>query len=118
MVKRDGEREDLAKSRRDLVIMSVIGLVLLGLRIMELGSLHVRWDQNAYGSILWFLLGLHTLHLVTDLGDTIVLTVLMFTRHGHGKRFSDIGDNAFYWYFVVASWVPIYLLIYWFPRWW
>jgi cytochrome c oxidase subunit III len=118
MTKRDGEREDLAKSRRDLVIMSLIGLVLLGLRIMELGSLHVRWDQNAYGSILWFLLGLHTLHLVTDLGDTIVLTVLMFTGHGHGKRFSDIGDNAFYWYFVVASWVPIYLLIYWFPRWW
>jgi cytochrome c oxidase subunit III len=118
MTKRDGEREDLAKSRRDLVIMSLIGLVLLGLRIMELGSLHVRWDQNAYGSILWFLLGLHTLHLVTDLGDTIVLTVLMFTRHGHGKRFSDIGDNAFYWYFVVASWLPIYLIIYWFPRWW
>nr|WP_183450254.1 cytochrome c oxidase subunit 3 [Microvirga lupini] len=118
MAKRNGGREDLAKSRRDLVIMSVIGLVLLGLRIMELGSLHVRWDQNAYGSILWFLLGLHTLHLVTDIGDTIVLTALMFTRHGHGKRFSDIGDNAFYWYFVVASWAPIYLLVYWFPRWW
>jgi cytochrome c oxidase subunit 3 len=118
MAKRHGEQENLAKSRRDLVIMSVVGLVLLGLRIFELGSLHVRWDQNAYGSILWFLLGLHTLHLVTDLGDTIVLTVLMFTKHGHGKRFSDIGDNAFYWYFVVASWVPIYLIVYWFPRWW
>lgn len=116
--KRHGEREDLAKSRRDLIIMSVVGLLLLGLRVFELGSLHVRWDQNAYGSIVWFLLGLHTLHLVTDFGDTLVLTVLMFTGHGHGKRFSDIGDNAFYWYFVVASWVPIYLIIYWFPRWW
>jgi cytochrome c oxidase subunit III len=118
MAKRNGEQENLGRSRRDLVIMSLIGLALLGLRVMELGSLYVRWDQNAYGSILWFLLGLHTLHLVTDLGDTIVLTVLMFTRHGHGKRFSDIGDNAFYWYFVVASWLPIYLIIYWFPRWW
>ena len=51
-------------------------------------------------------------------GDTIVLTVLMFTRHGHGKRFSDVGDNAFYWYFVVASWLPIYMILYWLPRWW
>lgn len=118
MAKRNSEREDLARTRRDLVLMSLIGIALMGLRVIELGSLHVRWDQNAYGSILWFLLGLHTLHLVTDLGDTVVLTVLMFTRHGHGKRFSDVGDNAFYWYFVIASWLPLYLLIYWFPRWW
>jgi cytochrome c oxidase subunit 3 len=117
MAKKAGEKEDLGRTRLTLVIMSVIGLALLGLRIMELGALHVRWDQNAYGSILWFLLGLHTLHLVTDLGDTIVLTVLMFTRHGHGKRFSDVSDNAFYWYFVVASWLPIYVIVYWFPRW-
>lgn len=118
LAKRDGEHEDLGRSRRDLVIMSLVGLILLGIRIMEFGVLHVRWDQNAYGSILWVLLGLHTLHLLTDLGDTIVLAVLMFTRHGHGKRFSDVGDNAFYWYFVIASWLPIYLIIYWFPRWW
>ncbi len=117
LAKRAGEREDLAGSRRTLVIMSLIGVVLLGIRIMEFTVLHVRWDQNAYGSILWVILGLHTLHLVTDLGDTIVLTVLMFTRHGHGKRFSDVGDNAFYWYFVVGAWVPIYVILYWFPRW-
>jgi cytochrome c oxidase subunit 3 len=116
--KRDGEREDLARTRRNLVLMSLIGVALLGIRVFEFGTLHVRWDQNAYGSVVWLLLGLHTLHLLTDLGDTIVLTVLMFTRHGHGKRFSDVGDNAFYWYFVVASWLPIYVVIYWFPRWW
>lgn len=116
--KRDGEREELHATRRNLAIMSFFGLILLGIRVMEFTTLHVRWDQNAYGSALWLLLGLHTLHLLTDLGDTIVLTVLMFTRHGHGKRFSDVSDNAFYWYFVVASWLPIYLIIYWFPRWW
>jgi len=46
-----------------------------------------------------------------------VLLVLMFTRHATGKHFSDVSDNAFYWYFVVASWIPLYLLIYWVPRW-
>jgi len=118
LAKRDGEREDLAKTRRNLVIMSLFGVALLVIRVFEFGTLHVRWDQNAYGSVVWLLLGLHTLHLLTDLGDTIVLTVLMFTRHGHGKRFSDVGDNAFYWYFVVASWLPIYTILYWLPRWW
>jgi len=116
--KRDGEHEDLVRTRRNLVIMSLIGIALLVIRVFEFGTLHVRWDQNAYGSVVWLLLGLHTLHLLTDLGDTIVLAVLMFTRHGHGKRFSDVSDNAFYWYFVIATWPPLYIILYWFPRWW
>jgi heme/copper-type cytochrome/quinol oxidase subunit 3 len=61
-------------------------------------------------------LGLHATHLLTDLGDTIVLAVLMFTRHVTERRFSDVSDNAFYWYFVVGSWVPLYALLYGVPR--
>jgi hypothetical protein len=34
---------------------------------------------------------------------------------GRAKRFADVSDNAFYWYFVVAAWLPIYYLVYWFP---
>jgi hypothetical protein len=39
----------------------------------------------------------------------------MFTKHGRAKRFADVSDNAFYWYFVVGAWLPIYYLVYWFP---
>ncbi len=110
-------RRDLGKSRWLLVLMTVLGVLPLVIRGFELAALNVRWDSHAYGSIVWLLLGLHTVHLLTDVVDTAVLAVLMFTRHGHGKRFSDISDNAFYWYFVVASWVILYLVIYWMPRW-
>ncbi|TPN70635.1 cytochrome C oxidase subunit III, partial [Mesorhizobium sp. B1-1-5] len=66
---------------------------------------------------VWLLLGLHTTHLLTDVGDTIVLAVLMFTKKGNtGRHFSDVSDNAFYWDFVVVSWVVLYLVIYWVPR--
>jgi cytochrome c oxidase subunit III len=116
LAQKDPEKHDLRKVQRDLVIMSLIGLALLAIRAMEFSTLHVKWDTNAYGSLLWVLLGLHTLHLATDVVDTIVLTALMFTHHAHGKRFSDVSDNAFYWYFVVASWLPIYVLIYWASR--
>jgi heme/copper-type cytochrome/quinol oxidase subunit 3 len=109
-------QERLAEVRLGLVILSIIGLALFGLRAFEFTTLYVRWDQNAYGSILWIILGLHTAHLLTDLIDTLVLTVLMFTRHGHGKRFSDVEDNAVYWDFVVISWLPLFALLYGFPR--
>jgi len=110
------KHEDLRAVRRDLVIMSAVGLLLIMLRFLEFGALHVRWDENAYGSVVWLLLGLHTTHIITDVGDTLVLTVLMFTKHGRGRRFSDVEDNAFYWNFVVLSWLPIYALLYWGPR--
>jgi cytochrome c oxidase subunit III len=116
LAKVSAKEEDIRKVRRNLVIMSAVGLALIGLRLLEFGSLHVRWDQNAYGSLVWLLLGLHTTHIVTDVADTLVLTVLMFTKHGHGRRFSDVEDNAFYWNFVVLSWLPIYALLYWGPR--
>jgi cytochrome c oxidase subunit 3 len=114
MLDRWAKRQDLRRVRAGMVVMSLLGLAPLVARIFEFQALTVLWDTNAYGSIVWFLLGLHTTHLLTDVGDTIVLTVLMFTRHARsGKRFSDVSDNAFYWHFVVASWLPIYLLLYW-----
>jgi heme/copper-type cytochrome/quinol oxidase subunit 3 len=117
LVSRWAKAEDRTRVCWGLVGMSILGILPLVVRCFEFGALNVRWDSNAYGSASWFLLGLHTAHILTDLGDTLVLTVLMFTRHGNnGRRFSDVSDNAFYWDFVVVSWLPIYALLYWVPR--
>ena len=91
-------------------------LAFLVVRGFEFAALNVRWDANAYGSIVWLLLGLHTTHLVTDTFDTAVLAVLLFTGPLEGKRFVDVSENALYWYFVVLSWLPIYAVIYLAPR--
>ncbi|TJV47873.1 MAG: cytochrome C oxidase subunit III [Mesorhizobium sp.] len=116
LIKRTALQENLRLVRLLLLAMSSVGLVLIILRIMEFSALPVRWSDNAYGSFIWLLLGLHGVHVLTDVADTLVLTVLMFTRHGMGKRFSDAEDNAFYWYFVVLSWLPLYAVLYWLPR--
>jgi cytochrome c oxidase subunit 3 len=99
-----------------LVVMTVLGLAAVAIRGWEFTQLNIRWDDNAYGSITWFILGLHAFHLLTDLGDTVVIAVLMFTRHVSKRRFGDVSDNAFYWYFVVATWIPLYGLLYGIPR--
>jgi cytochrome c oxidase subunit III len=113
---RVAHRLDLARVRIWLVVMSIVGIGLLIIRGFEFAHLNTRWDLDAYGSVVWVVLGLHTTHLVTDLVDTLVLTALMFTRHATPRRFSDVSDNAFYWNFVVLAWLPLYLLLYWAPR--
>ena len=106
------ERYDLRIVRAGLVVCLLFSLGFLAVRVMEFSSLNCRWDTNAYGSALWMLLGLHTLHLVTDTYDSAVLTVLMFTGPIEGKRFVDVSESALYWYFVVLAWLPLYAIIY------
>ena len=46
----------------------------------------------------------------------VALSGLMFVGPLEEKRFVDVSENAFYWYFVVLTWLPIYGLIYFAPR--
>jgi heme/copper-type cytochrome/quinol oxidase subunit 3 len=110
-------RQDLPRVRLGLVVMTLLGALAVVPRIYEFGAMHVLWDRNAYGSVVWMLLGLHTTHILTDLADTVVLCVLMFTRHGDNpRRFGDVQDNALYWHFVVLTWLPILACLYGMPR--
>jgi heme/copper-type cytochrome/quinol oxidase subunit 3 len=114
--KKFAEKEDLAGVRKAMGIGLCFAAAFLTLRVFEFTALNVRWDSNAYGSAVWILLGLHTLHLLTDFYDTLMLWILMGRGPLEGKRFVDVSENSFYWYFVVIAWVPIYLIVYWGPR--
>jgi heme/copper-type cytochrome/quinol oxidase subunit 3 len=112
LAKKAAERMELGPVRLWMVVCLLFSIAFLVVRGLEFTALHTRWDSDAYGSIVWMLLGLHTTHLVTDTYDSAVLTVLMFTGPLESKRFVDVSENAVYWYFVVLSWIPIYAVIY------
>ena len=114
--KRAAEHLDLPKVRLWMVVCMLVSVAFLTVRVFEFKTLNTHWDSDAYGSIVWMLMGLHTTHLITDAYDSLVLTVLMFTGPLEGKRFVDVSENAGYWYFVVLSWIPIYAVIYWGAR--
>jgi cytochrome c oxidase subunit 3 len=116
LAKKAAEHYRLPAARLWIVVMALFILPLGISRWREFISAGVWWDQNAYGSVVWCLLGFHTVHLLTDAVDTIVLAVLLFTGPLEDKRFVDVSENALYWYFVVIAWIPIYAVLYLFPR--
>ena len=116
LAKRAGEAVNLSNVRLWLLVCLAFGVVFNLIRVFEFATLNVLWSTNAYGSVVWLLLGLHTVHIITDVGDTAVLTTLMFVGPIEEKRFVDVAENAVYWYFVVLTWLPIYGVIYWAPR--
>ncbi len=99
-----------------LIILDAFAIVFLAIRAFEFAQLDVYWNTNAYGSILWTVLGLHTAHLLTDAFDTAVLTAMMFAKPVEGRRFVDVSENCLYWDFVVIMWLPIYFVVYILPR--
>jgi cytochrome c oxidase subunit III len=111
------EKLNLRGVRIGMVVCLLFGMAFIAVRVLEFRALNVSWDSNAYGSAVYLLLGLHTTHLVTDVADTAVLAVLMFTGPLEKARFVDASENALYWNFVVAAWIPIYAVIYLAPRW-
>jgi heme/copper-type cytochrome/quinol oxidase subunit 3 len=116
-IKQAAREHDIDVVRALMPLIVVIGLVLFVIRGFEFNSLHVRWTDNAYGSVIWALLVLHTTHLLTDWYDTAVLYALVRTPLGlEGRRFEDVDENAMYWRYVWLLWLPIYLMIYWVPR--
>ena len=116
-LKKRSSHHDLFWVRIGLAGMSLIGLAVIALRGFELTTLNIRWDSNAYGSIVWFLIGIHTTHVLTDVFETIVMAVLMFVGPVDMRRFAEVNDNQDYWDFVVLSWLAIYITIHWLPRW-
>lgn len=103
-------------SRVGLVICVLCGLAAVVLRSFEFSAVYFRWDSNAYGSVVWFMLGMHMLHLLVLTSEAVLLAIWIFTREYDMKHRVDIVTLAVYWYWVTGIWVLLYAIIYFTPR--
>lgn len=106
------QRLDRAASRRWMALALLLGIAATAFRLLEFESLNVRWDTNAYGSIAWATVGFHGTVLSLQVVETLIFTVFMHRDRIQEKHFGDASDSAFYWYFMVGSWVPLYVVVY------
>ncbi|HEX8073125.1 MAG TPA: cytochrome c oxidase subunit 3 [Pyrinomonadaceae bacterium] len=113
---RAARRGDRRAVRVGLALCLLFGAVSMTLRGFEFAAVKFRWDANAYGSVVWFTLGMHALHLLTVTLEVFLLTLWVFLRPFDMKHRVDITVVAVYWYWVVAVWLPLYAMVYFTPR--
>jgi cytochrome c oxidase subunit I+III len=118
LMRKAAKRLDLRQVQLWIVACVLFGAAFLVVRWLEFRALNVWWDSNAYGSIVWLLLGFHTFHIATDFFETIVIGVMTVTGPMKETRFVDVEEDGMYWYFVVSTWLPTYAVIYLAPRFW
>jgi len=99
-----------------LSIHFLIGAAICVIRYYECFALNVRWDTNAYGSINWALLFAHGYTMLLDVFDTGALVILCIFLEPEEKHYVDMTENSFFWYFVVATWIPVFFLVFLGPR--
>lgn len=116
LVDRAAKRLDKRKLLIWMIVCDGIGIVFLTIRAFEFTALNVSWDTNAYGSIVWTIIVIHTFHLIAEVIETIVMTIILAKGHTEPIYFVDSTDNALYWYFIVGIWIPCYVIIFLAPR--
>ena len=91
-------------------------IVLLVCRYYEFDTLHFKWNDNAYGSVTWTILGMHMIHLFVMAAEDLYVMLWTFIKGVDDKHRLDLTVAAVYWYWIVATWVLLYLLVFWGPR--
>jgi heme/copper-type cytochrome/quinol oxidase subunit 3 len=93
----------------------LLALTAIGLRGLEWSSWNFKWTSTAYGSITWGIMFLHTLDVAADIVFTVVLLVLLARgRNGPMQRLG-VHVDSIVWYFLVAIWIPLYIVVFWGP---
>ena len=107
-----GRRQDAKGIRIGLALNLVFGTAFLVGRYFEFKALHCLWNSNAYGSVTWTLLGMHTSNLLTSLLETAIVFAYVLFKPIEQRHFLDARLDGVFWYFIVVTWVPLYAVVF------
>jgi cytochrome c oxidase subunit III len=106
--------------RRGMALGMALNLLLASvffvMRIVEWHSFNFSYKADSFGTYMWSFLALHSFDYVASMIETAVLLVIILSgRYGEKER-AGVHVDSVIWYFVVAIWVPLYIVLYWSPR--
>ncbi|WP_394845997.1 cytochrome c oxidase subunit 3 [Pendulispora brunnea] len=104
--------ERLLATRRWLVLATALSMAALAVRAWEIHALPFTWSENAYASVVWTTVGLHTLEIVVGAAENLFLCAVVFRRIMERKAFEDIEASCVFWFFGVLVWLPFAGLFY------
>ena len=114
--KHRAERMELGPTRIGMIALSVVSVVVFALRLAGFWSLNTQWNSDAYGSIIWATMGFHASLILIEVYELIGLSAVLYSRNREAKHYPDVAEIAGYWVFIVLTWLPLYVLVFFGPR--
>lgn len=99
-----------------LAITSALGAVFIALQFADWFAEPFSMSASAYGSNYFVISGFHLAHFVV--GWVMFLVLLLWTWLGYfdSVRHVPIMVGALYWYFLAATWITVFFVLYCTPR--
>ena len=95
-----------------LALSFTLGVIFLVLKFIEYSGHDYNWATNAYGSIVWTIVGFHSAHVIAVLLKVAVVFAAAAAGYFSSERNLGVRINGLYWHFVVAVWVPLFFTLY------
>jgi heme/copper-type cytochrome/quinol oxidase subunit 3 len=108
-------RGDRTRMRRRLALTAALGaafLVVQGYEWVRLIGFGLSVSSGAYGGTFYTLIGAHGLHVLGALAWLVAVLVGTGTGRIGLNRPTPVAICAIYWYYVVAVWPILYVLVY------
>lgn len=107
-------RDDAPAVKRGLWLMIAVCVVMIVLRFMEMRSSHLKfkWDDNAYASTIWTILGLHLTYLLGAVAEFFIMVLWIHKHSLDPKHGLDVTLAGGYWYWTAITWVACFATVY------
>lgn len=103
---------DLPRMRRTLVLATILAIWGVVIRLWVFAWLPFRWDDHAYGSMVWALLGVQWLHGLTGVFEDLIYVGILFKGPVEDKHRVDIEVTSPMMDFVAAGTTLVWALVF------
>jgi len=111
---RAGRQAPAARAATWAAALGALFLLVQGVEWARLVSHGLSLGSGVYGGAFYVLIGCHAVHVLVAVA--FVMTVAALLRRGrlHAERLAPVEMCTTYWYFVVALWLGLFPLVYWY----
>lgn len=111
------KRGNQAGLRAGFALSFALGVVFLCLQMYEYASIKFVAEENAYASLFFVITGFHSVHVFVGLLMNAFIQLRAWLGHFTKERHLAVQNAAWYWHFVDAVWIFIFLIVYLSPHW-
>lgn len=97
-----------------MFLISILNLICVR---YELFASKFWWNDNAYASIVWAILIMQWIYIVAGTLEFVVMAAWIATHELDEKHALDVTLAGGYWYWVAATGVILYVVVFFSPRW-
>lgn len=111
-------RGEQTRLRVGLLITCLLGIIFLGIQLVEYHQTKFLPSSHAYGSLFYTITGFHFGHVLVGVLMNLTAQLRAWRGHFGARHHLAVTTTGLYWHFVDAVWLCVFFSLYITPRFW